>query len=345
MSTATETQDHHSKVVAAPNLDSLEDLGSHETVIHHPEQAEGVQSPITRIVFIAVDQSFHSGFAFDWAVNNLLRPENDLVILANVRGVASVPGPYGKLYISAILHKKHGEPLVASLPSLPLTPLFGLVLLCFVLVPSCTKASLITKTIAEPFAHHYRNYYSYQQIYSSSSYSYASSYTTFASSHLDPDVTPGTSYMDFSDFITNLEEQVRERPRHMSMINRARTWFHAVGWAGRGGGERVPRVDYGSCAWDILYYMCKHRLNSHTLLQNYATKLKEKNIACKAIAMRGDARDEIVRKVQELNADVLIMGSRGLGALKRYIDLSLLFSFCMWSNGYRQRSTAGGRRS
>ena len=33
--------------------------------------------------------------------------------------------------------------------------------------------------------------------------------------------------------------------------------------------------------------------------------------------MRGDARDEIVRKVSELNADALILGSRGLGALKR----------------------------
>ncbi|RUS29064.1 hypothetical protein BC938DRAFT_481101, partial [Jimgerdemannia flammicorona] len=113
MSTATETQDHHSKVVAAPNLDSLEDLGSHETVIHHPEQAEGVQSPITRIVFIAVDQSFHSGFAFDWAINNLLRPENDLVILANVRGVASVPGPYAYIRNMANPSLRHFHPYLS----------------------------------------------------------------------------------------------------------------------------------------------------------------------------------------------------------------------------------------
>ncbi|CAG8665571.1 7072_t:CDS:2 [Ambispora leptoticha] len=31
------------------------------------------------------------------------------------------------------------------------------------------------------------------------------------------------------------------------------------------------------------------------------------------IAMRGDARDEIVRKVTEVNADALVIGSRGLG--------------------------------
>ncbi|CAG8518005.1 9819_t:CDS:2 [Diversispora eburnea] len=37
------------------------------------------------------------------------------------------------------------------------------------------------------------------------------------------------------------------------------------------------------------------------------------------IAMRGDARDEIVRKVSELNADGLILGSRGLGAIKRML--------------------------
>ena len=33
--------------------------------------------------------------------------------------------------------------------------------------------------------------------------------------------------------------------------------------------------------------------------------------------MRGDPRDEITRKIQELNADVLVVGSRGLGAIKR----------------------------
>ncbi|CAG8528474.1 10562_t:CDS:2, partial [Diversispora eburnea] len=36
-----------------------------------------------------------------------------------------------------------------------------------------------------------------------------------------------------------------------------------------------------------------------------------------AIALQGDAREEIVRKVSELNADGLIIGSRGLGVIKR----------------------------
>ncbi|KAI9006416.1 hypothetical protein DFJ74DRAFT_690736 [Hyaloraphidium curvatum] len=33
--------------------------------------------------------------------------------------------------------------------------------------------------------------------------------------------------------------------------------------------------------------------------------------------MRGDPRDEITRKCAELSADALIMGSRGMGAVRR----------------------------
>lgn len=35
--------------------------------------------------------------------------------------------------------------------------------------------------------------------------------------------------------------------------------------------------------------------------------------------MRGDVHDEIVRKVYELDADVLILGSRNMGAIKRLV--------------------------
>ncbi|RUS20782.1 hypothetical protein BC937DRAFT_94398 [Endogone sp. FLAS-F59071] len=188
------------KNIDVPNLNSLEALDSHETVVHHEE----TQTPITRIVFIAIDQSSHSSFAFDWAAENFFKPASDFVILANVRPIVSIPDPY---------------------------------------------AFIMTKTIADPSAHHHRPYphlyYSYQQIH----HSYPS-YSTLSSEIYNADLTSlGTTYMNFSDFIGNLEEQ----------------------------------------------------------------------IACKAIAMRGDPRDEIVRKVQELNADVLIMGSRGLGTLKRYV--------------------------
>ncbi len=39
--------------------------------------------------------------------------------------------------------------------------------------------------------------------------------------------------------------------------------------------------------------------------------------------MRGDPRDEIVRKIKELNATCLIIGSRGLGMIKRFIFIYL----------------------
>ncbi|CAJ0752025.1 6522_t:CDS:2, partial [Entrophospora sp. SA101] len=71
----------------------------------------------------------------------------------------------------------------------------------------------------------------------------------------------------------------------------------------------------------------QYRISSHTLLQEYAAKLKSHNFACKAIAMRGDARDEIVRKVGELNAEALILGNRGLGALKRTL-LGSVSDYC-----------------
>ncbi|CAG8580263.1 5171_t:CDS:2 [Acaulospora morrowiae] len=71
----------------------------------------------------------------------------------------------------------------------------------------------------------------------------------------------------------------------------------------------------------------QHRVASHALLKDFASRLKAQNFALKAIAMRGDARDEIVRKVSELNADALVLGSRGLGALKRTI-LGSVSDYC-----------------
>ncbi|KAJ3195937.1 hypothetical protein HDU82_001945 [Entophlyctis luteolus] len=59
------------------------------------------------------------------------------------------------------------------------------------------------------------------------------------------------------------------------------------------------------------------RSTSHNLLRKVATKLKLLNFAVKAIALKGDVRDEIVRKTKEVHADILIVGSRGLGFLSR----------------------------
>ncbi|KAJ3200859.1 hypothetical protein HK099_002487 [Clydaea vesicula] len=56
---------------------------------------------------------------------------------------------------------------------------------------------------------------------------------------------------------------------------------------------------------------------SHELIRDFAKDLLNENIKCRGFALRGDPREEIVHKVNELNADVLIIGSRGMSTFKR----------------------------
>jgi nucleotide-binding universal stress UspA family protein len=70
------------------------------------------------------------------------------------------------------------------------------------------------------------------------------------------------------------------------------------------------------------------RLKAHALVKKYGQKILQRfnlpaasgpdaKLTVKGIVMRGDPRDELVRKTQELNAVALVLGSRGLGAFKR----------------------------
>ncbi|KAJ1551423.1 hypothetical protein HK096_011340, partial [Nowakowskiella sp. JEL0078] len=60
------------------------------------------------------------------------------------------------------------------------------------------------------------------------------------------------------------------------------------------------------------------KLHSHALLKKFgALVLKQKGLAARAIALRGDAREELVSKVNELNASLFVLGSRGLGTFQR----------------------------
>lgn len=57
-------------------------------------------------------------------------------------------------------------------------------------------------------------------------------------------------------------------------------------------------------------------------VKNFQKRLEEKlggsnSFACELIVGRGDTRDEIVDYVEASKADMLIMGSRDLNALKR----------------------------
>ncbi|KAL3895808.1 MAG: hypothetical protein SGCHY_004472 [Lobulomycetales sp.] len=45
--------------------------------------------------------------------------------------------------------------------------------------------------------------------------------------------------------------------------------------------------------------------------------LDKQNRDARGVALKGDAREEIVWKVEDAGADMLIMGSRGMGAVKR----------------------------
>ncbi|KAG2204023.1 uncharacterized protein EV154DRAFT_603805 [Mucor mucedo] len=71
----------------------------------------------------------------------------------------------------------------------------------------------------------------------------------------------------------------------------------------------------------------KRKIKSHQLLRFYADQLKFANIAVRAIALAGEPKMEIIRKVTELNADVLLLGSRRLGTVKRAL-LGSVSDYC-----------------
>ncbi|KAJ3027521.1 UNVERIFIED_CONTAM: hypothetical protein HDU68_003652 [Siphonaria sp. JEL0065] len=75
------------------------------------------------------------------------------------------------------------------------------------------------------------------------------------------------------------------------------------------------------------------RSTSHKLLRSTAARLKHLGFATKAIALKGDIKDEIVRKAKEVHADALIVGSRGLGYFSRALvgsvsDYAVHYAHC-----------------
>ncbi|KAI9137300.1 hypothetical protein BKA69DRAFT_1098647 [Paraphysoderma sedebokerense] len=59
------------------------------------------------------------------------------------------------------------------------------------------------------------------------------------------------------------------------------------------------------------------RERSHTLLREYGVDLKARGYNVRAIAIRGEPRTDIIAKAEDIKADAIIVGSRGLGAIKR----------------------------
>ena len=60
---------------------------------------------------------------------------------------------------------------------------------------------------------------------------------------------------------------------------------------------------------------------SEAILKKAVSYLKTCNpkFSVKAIAMIGDAREEILLKSDEIKANIIVVASRGMGAIQRYV--------------------------
>ncbi|KAI8047724.1 uncharacterized protein B0P05DRAFT_565399 [Gilbertella persicaria] len=79
----------------------------------------------------------------------------------------------------------------------------------------------------------------------------------------------------------------------------------------------IPVAPYINSTGYVDDVSAERREESHRLLRAYADKLSKSKIACKAISMVGDPKSELLRKAKEIKADVVLMGARKMGAIKR----------------------------
>ncbi|KAJ3199876.1 hypothetical protein HK099_002970, partial [Clydaea vesicula] len=63
----------------------------------------------------------------------------------------------------------------------------------------------------------------------------------------------------------------------------------------------------------------RSKKDAEELIKGYSSILSERNIMFKGYVVVGDAREMIVKKVEEFKGDILVMGSRGVGFLNRVI--------------------------
>ncbi|EGF81494.1 hypothetical protein BATDEDRAFT_87718 [Batrachochytrium dendrobatidis JAM81] len=78
----------------------------------------------------------------------------------------------------------------------------------------------------------------------------------------------------------------------------------------------TPLVDY-SLSSD--QEEASNKSASHRLLVNAANTITLAGFSVRAIALRGDAREELDFKIRELKADLVVIGSRGLSTFKRLL--------------------------
>ncbi|KAJ3209539.1 hypothetical protein HDU82_000610 [Entophlyctis luteolus] len=73
----------------------------------------------------------------------------------------------------------------------------------------------------------------------------------------------------------------------------------------------------------ILAMETYNRDSSHALLRRFGDQVLARGVQCRAIALRGDPREEILQKVEELKPDMLVTGCRGLGMFAKAFRGSL----------------------
>ncbi|KAJ3124511.1 Ubiquitin carboxyl-terminal hydrolase 22, partial [Irineochytrium annulatum] len=64
---------------------------------------------------------------------------------------------------------------------------------------------------------------------------------------------------------------------------------------------------------------CELRASSLTMLKRLGAAFDGTGCQVMGVAMRGDPREEIVNKVREVGADVVVCGSKGKGVIERMV--------------------------
>ncbi|KAI8800473.1 hypothetical protein BJ742DRAFT_780303 [Cladochytrium replicatum] len=106
-------------------------------------------------------------------------------------------------------------------------------------------------------------------------------------------------------------------------------------------GRRVSRrASWKTAEDDISKAEQRNKEDSHELLKKYCARLLDRQILCRGVALRGDAKDEVVRKVEELQCDMLILGARGQGAQTNPLAIPNLVSMiASEGSGYASAAT------
>lgn len=80
-------------------------------------------------------------------------------------------------------------------------------------------------------------------------------------------------------------------------------------------------VDYMESAYST-QLEAEEKKRAEDILKKSVAYLKSVNskFIVKAFAMVGDPREELVLKTREVHADIIIVASRGMGAIKRYFE-------------------------